>query len=63
MSSAAPETAAAAETKKVDFPSVLDKPLPKGTSTVPLSTFTYIFIEMFQYYQNKSDSAHELENG
>lgn len=43
--------------------SVVDKPLPKGASTAPLSTFAYLFSAMLQYHESKVDHIHDIENG
>lgn len=42
-------------------PSILDKPMSKGTTQVSLSAFSYIFSEMVQYCQQRVDAVQELE--
>eukprot|EP00301_Raphidiophrys_heterophryoidea_P000559 c10279_g1_i1.p1 GENE.c10279_g1_i1~~c10279_g1_i1.p1 ORF type:complete len:210 (-),score=53.70 c10279_g1_i1:340-924(-) len=42
-------------------PSILDKPVSKGKSEVPLSTFAFIFSELVQYSQTRVSNTSELE--
>lgn len=42
--------------------SIIDKPLSKGTKKVSLSAFSYIFSELVQYHQSRSDHIQQLES-
>lgn len=41
--------------------SVLDKPIPRGQSQVSVAAFSYLFSEMVQYHQQRSDVIQDLE--
>ncbi len=42
--------------------SLVDRPLPRSIREVSLSSFTFLFIEIVQYCQLKSESGAELES-
>jgi hypothetical protein len=43
------------------LPSILDRPIPRGTALVSLSAFSYLFSELVQYSQQRVDALHDLE--
>jgi hypothetical protein len=45
------------------FPSVLDKPLTRPKTEVPLSTFALLFSEIVQYQRKSADTIQDIENG
>lgn len=42
-------------------PSLLDKPIPRGTAQVSLSAFSYLFCELVSYCQQRMDGVSDLE--
>lgn len=42
-------------------PSLLDKPIPRGTGQVSLSAFSYLFCELVSYCQARMDGVADLE--
>jgi hypothetical protein len=53
--------ASAAVAPPMPLPTVLDKPISRGTTQVSLSAFSYLFSELVQYCQNRADAVADLE--